>query len=387
MSRPNTTGRGRTATGANGTGGAPPDRTREQLLEEFDVLVEAVDDAALDETWALADWLTGEYIWAGGTGKRAPADKVSIPELARRQGKSDAWLYSLRNTALAFPPDDRVPGGTVWSHFKALKRGGSRADQKLWISRRSSAKKQRGPNASATRDRNAIKDPDRCDNLIESLAEDDPAAGDAFALKWFTVRDADARRDFIRALLELSAEKDEDSDDNEEDSDDNEEDSTDSEDEEQDTEEQDTEDGEEEGDGSTGSGSSTSKKSAAAKKAAKTKAAKSKAKADNYNNATDAEKKEMARIEWSANLTQAIGKSSKGAVYACGLLGFVGSKNDDLWLQDWEVKWLQEHANEAKQDLDHFLTLLFGVQRLPNVSDAEVAEGIDALEKMLKGLS
>jgi len=427
MSRPNTTGRGRTAPDANGTGGTPPepdlgiDKPQSLTLEDATLLGLQLIAEQESGTWALANLarkyggeLAGERV-RHGVKKRLTQWRDSMTAAAPDHGvdperiPSVSTLGSYRYAAISVPGEHRE-GMSVLAAAELYKLEKS-LDKRIALLKSIRGK---GLHPSVTNIRREVGKPtykearesrqlaqqilavdlDAIGFVVGLLATEAPDVFKEFMKQGVVTADADVLQEFVRTALERSAEKDEEDSDNEDstdtgsdDSEDEEEQDSEDEDEEEQDNEEDGSDEDGEDEGSTGSGSSTSKKSAAAKKAAKTRAAKSKAKANTYNNATDAEKKTLARIEWSANLSKAIGRASKGAFYACQLLEFIGERNNDLWLQEWEVNWLERKADDAKEELDRFLTLLLGVQRLPNVSDDEVADGIEALEKMLEGLS
>ncbi len=88
---------------------APPG----QLLAEFDALVEAVEGAAVEPTWRLADWIAGHL---------NPAAGVTLAALAERSPYSPKWLGDLARTATRWPPAMRVAGVSVKVHGAAYQR-------------------------------------------------------------------------------------------------------------------------------------------------------------------------------------------------------------------------------------------------------------------------
>ena len=85
----------------------------DQLLAEFDALVEEVERHSINPTWRLADWLVANVPNAQGArtdlGARAPV--LVTADLAERSGLSERWLREMRHTAATFTPAERVEGG------------------------------------------------------------------------------------------------------------------------------------------------------------------------------------------------------------------------------------------------------------------------------------
>lgn len=101
-------------------------QSKEELLAEFDAHVEAIERSSIDTVWSLADWLV-ENVPNGKPGPRnnldaQAAELPTISELADRSGYSQPWLKEMRQTAAAFSPGVRLPGGSLKAHSQALRK-------------------------------------------------------------------------------------------------------------------------------------------------------------------------------------------------------------------------------------------------------------------------
>jgi hypothetical protein len=98
-----------------------------KLLVEFDRLVEAIDEATINPTWALADWLVAN-VPNEGRGKpavNASRDAFTLAQLAERSNLGRQYLQALRLTATRFPPGTRVDGVSCRAHAAAWSKHGS----------------------------------------------------------------------------------------------------------------------------------------------------------------------------------------------------------------------------------------------------------------------
>jgi hypothetical protein len=104
------------------TGQVQEPSLRGQLLADYEIHEDRIEQAAVTELWQLADWLA-EYVPPRHPGPRGASEldiAISLEDLTERRGRSLRWLQNLRRLALATEAD-RLPQITPSVYAEALR--------------------------------------------------------------------------------------------------------------------------------------------------------------------------------------------------------------------------------------------------------------------------
>ena len=366
MSTRNSTGRGRTATGENGTAGNPAEPDLATIVRLFktaaaaEAEAEAKQDTA-DKAWEVAiskRWDSADalalipYAKSGG-----PQPTVTIKQVATELTADVRWLTRLRKTALDFPVGVRVPGWSVSAHIRAYNkyksveaaRGALKSESPSSYEMRSAKAHQAGiPSAFAKK---AMKDANLDKKVVEDMAEEDQDTLTAHVLRGLKASDSAAQQYIMRTYLEWSAQDSSDDDDEQEDD--------------TDADEQGEGSEEEQGDGSDsteseeGSGSTSTGKKSKQKESQETKAKRKERQKSKAKNQTDDKTKEDLRNEQLRSLLMFAVRGHGGLLAAAGWLDAIT-----------HVKWL------SRDEYDCFMPLMEEVPRLAE----QVREWGDSLD-------
>ena len=157
-----------------------PRTEKEALLAEFDTLVDRIEDAAINPTWDLADWLVENVPDpTGGQGgrprKTATQAAVSLGDLAERRGVSQTWLRDMRATAQHFPLDARVAGVSLRAHKASWEKSKGDQDKALAALRDGGKLRDHGPameSVTAVQRNLAARSPEERAKVVTAITDD-----------------------------------------------------------------------------------------------------------------------------------------------------------------------------------------------------------------------